>query len=247
MSELAARMPPRLPEGQADRPRSQDCRVSSAPVRDMRLPSVVVSVLVGGTILYVARAVLMPRALAVLLTFLTFLLAPIVGFLERRRRGRVLPVLVVVVLMFVVLGGITWALARQFVSLSGEIPRYRENLKQKVADVRGAGTGGALQQVQSAAKDATEELQKEAPAPTPGDKPLPVPVPVDNTQRSEQPRRVRRTLGLRARTIESRRALGSETGWKQAGSRASYRRACWRTGSEVRRAGVGPDSGIDST
>ena len=74
MSELAARMPPRLPEGQADRPRSQDCRVSSAPVRDMRLPSVVVSVLVGGTILYVARAVLMPRALAVLLTFLTFLL-----------------------------------------------------------------------------------------------------------------------------------------------------------------------------
>ena len=67
------------------------------------------------------------------------------------------------------------------------------------------------------------------------------------TQRSEQPRGVRRTLGLRARTIESRRALGAETGWKQAGSRASYRRACWRTGSEVRRAGVGPDSDIDST
>ena len=128
MGELATRTPPCLPEGQAARPRSQDCRVSSAPVRDMRLPSVLVSVLVGGTILYVARAALMPRALAVLLTFL---LGPIVGFLERRRLGRVLPVLVVVVLMFVVLGGITWALARQFVSLSGEIPRYRENLKQK--------------------------------------------------------------------------------------------------------------------
>ena len=121
--------------------------------------------------------------------------------------------------MFVVLGGITWALARQFVSLRGEISRYRENLKQKVADVRGAGTGGALQQVQSAAKDVTEELQ-EAPAPTPGDKPWPLPVPVDKTRRSEQPRRVRRPLGLRARTIESRRALGSETGW-EAGRVAS--------------------------
>jgi hypothetical protein len=44
--------------------------------------------------------------------------------------------------------------------------------------VRGAGTGGALQQVQSAAKEVTEELKKESPATTPGDKPLPVPVPV---------------------------------------------------------------------
>ena len=101
MSELIARPPPRLPEGQADRPRSQDRRVSSAPVRNQRLPIIVVSVLVGGTILYVAQAVLMPMALAVLLTFL---LAPIVGFLERRRLGRVLPVLVVVVVMFVTAG-----------------------------------------------------------------------------------------------------------------------------------------------
>ena len=144
-------------------------------MRTLRVPIILVSVLVGGTILYVAQAVLMPMALAVLLTFL---LAPIVGFLERRRLGRVLPVLVVVVLMFVVLGGITWAIAVQFVSLSGEIPRYRDNLKQKIADVRGAGTGGTLEQVQSAAKEVSEELKKEAPAATPGDKPLPVPVPV---------------------------------------------------------------------
>jgi predicted PurR-regulated permease PerM len=89
------------------------------PCANMRPPSVVVRVLVGGTILYVARAVRMPMTLAVLLTFL---LAPIVGFLERRRLGRVLPVLVVVVLMFGVLGGITWALARQFVSSAARFP-----------------------------------------------------------------------------------------------------------------------------
>lgn len=175
MSQVAARTPSRLPEGQADRPRNQHRHVGSAPMRNLRLPIILVSLLVGGTILYVAQAVLMPMALAVLLTFL---LAPIVGFLERRRLGRVLPVLVVVLLMFVVLGGITWAIALQFVSLSSEVPRYRDNLKQKIADVRGAGKGGTLEQVQSAAKEVTEELQKEAPAATPADKPMPAPMPV---------------------------------------------------------------------
>jgi predicted PurR-regulated permease PerM len=53
-------------------------------MRNLRLPIVLVSVLVGGTILYMARAVLMPMALAVRLTFL---LAPIVGFLERAGSG----------------------------------------------------------------------------------------------------------------------------------------------------------------
>jgi hypothetical protein len=87
-------------------------------------------------------------------------------------------VLTVVVLMFVLLGAIVWIIVLQFVSLSGETPRYRDNLKHKIADVRGAGQGSALEQVQSAAKEVKEELQKEAPSPTSGDKPLPVPVPV---------------------------------------------------------------------
>jgi predicted PurR-regulated permease PerM len=175
MNERAVRTRTPPPEGHSDRPRRQDRRISSAPLRPLRVLIILVSLLVGGVILYVAQAVLMPLALAVLLTFL---LAPVVGFLERRRLGRVVPVLAVVVLMFVVLGGITWAMVLQFVSLSGELPRYRDNLKQKIADVRGAGKGGVLEQVQSAAKDVTEELQKDAPAATPGDKPLPVPMPV---------------------------------------------------------------------
>jgi predicted PurR-regulated permease PerM len=160
---------------QAEDPLSEDRRVSRAPPRHLGLLIILVSLLVGGAILYVAQAVLMPMVLAVLLTFL---LAPVVGLLERRRLGRVVPVLVVVVLMFVVLGAITWAIALQFVSLSSEVPRYRDNLKHKIADIRGAGQGGVLEQVQSAAKEVTEELQKEAPAATPGDKATPVPVPV---------------------------------------------------------------------
>jgi Flp pilus assembly protein TadB len=84
LNERAARTRPPPPEGHTDRPRSQDRRVSSAPLRPLRLLIILVSLLVGGVILYVAQAVLMPMALAVLLTFV---LAPVVGFLERRRLG----------------------------------------------------------------------------------------------------------------------------------------------------------------
>jgi hypothetical protein len=45
----------------------------------------------------------------------------------------------------------------------------------------------------------------------------------------------------------ARDSFNAKRPMKQAGSRASYRRAYWRTSSDVRSAGVGPDSGIDST
>jgi hypothetical protein len=82
------------------------------------------------------------------------------------------PVLAVVVLMVVVLSGITWAIAL-FVSISGEVPRYRDNPKRKIAAVREAGKGGVLEQVHTAAKEVTEELPEKAPAATPDDKSLP--------------------------------------------------------------------------
>src|SRR4030095_14341828 len=55
--------------------------------------------------LYWLQAVLIPMALAVLLTFL---LSPVVGILQRRRLGRVPAVLVTVLLAFSILGGIGW-------------------------------------------------------------------------------------------------------------------------------------------
>ncbi len=72
------------PEGHSDRPRGEDRRLSSVPLRPLRVLIILVSLLVGGVILYVAQAVLMPLALAVLLTFL---LAPVVDFL-----GTVVPI-----------------------------------------------------------------------------------------------------------------------------------------------------------
>ena len=125
--------------------------------------------------LYLARGVLIPVALAGLLTFL---LSPVVGALERAglwriRGGRVCAVILVVVLVFSVLGGTAWVVAQQVLTLGSELPHYRSNLRQKIAYIRGAGEHSTLAEVQSAAKEVMGELQRNETAK--GEKkPLPV-------------------------------------------------------------------------
>src|SRR5687768_15727368 len=107
--------------------------------------------------LYWAQAVLIPVALAMLLTFL---LSPVVGTLERIALGRLPSVILVVVLTFSLLGGIGWIVTLQFASLANELPNYTVNIRQKIADVRGAGRGGALEKVQQTVEDVKTEMQK---------------------------------------------------------------------------------------
>ena len=107
--------------------------------------------------LYWAQAVLIPVALAILLTFL---LSPVAGALERIALGRLPSVILIVVVTFSLLGGIGWIVALQFESLANELPTYRKNIRQKIADIRDAGKGGALEKVQKTADDVKEEFQK---------------------------------------------------------------------------------------
>jgi predicted PurR-regulated permease PerM len=120
--------------------------------------------------LYLGRGFLVPLAVAGLLTFL---LNPIVRVFERRL-PRAAAVILVVILTFSVLGALTWALALQAASLGEDIPTYRDNLKRKIADVRGVSRGGVLEKVQSATKELVEELQKEDKPIKPAEKPVPV-------------------------------------------------------------------------
>jgi predicted PurR-regulated permease PerM len=101
-----------------------------------------------------AQAVLVPIALAVLLTFV---LAPPVTWLERWV-GRVPAVLVAVTLVFVVFGLAGWGLARQMTHLADDLPRYRVNILAKIADVRGAGEGGAVEKLQETIDDIKTDL-----------------------------------------------------------------------------------------
>jgi predicted PurR-regulated permease PerM len=126
--------------------------------------------------LYWGRAVLMPIALAALLTFL---LSPVVGALERARLarfrfGRVVAVILVVLLAFSLLSAVGWVLTHQIIALGHELPQYRGNLKAKIADLRGVGKGGLLEKVQSTTEEVLSDLQKVQTPTPPTDKPVPV-------------------------------------------------------------------------
>jgi len=107
--------------------------------------------------LYWLQAVLIPLALAVLLTFL---LSPMVGALQRRGLGRVPAVLVTVVLALSVLGGIGWTLTRQLVTFADELPQYSVNIHHRIADLRGVSKGGSVEKVQKTVEDVVGEIQK---------------------------------------------------------------------------------------
>jgi predicted PurR-regulated permease PerM len=120
--------------------------------------------------LYFSREFLVPVAVAGLLTFV---LSPIVRFLERAL-PRAAAVVLVVVLAFAILGAFAWALALQAADLSSEIPTYRDHLKHKIAEIRGASRGSVIEKVQTATKEVVDELQKEDKPAKPADKPVPV-------------------------------------------------------------------------
>jgi predicted PurR-regulated permease PerM len=126
--------------------------------------------LLTGAALYLARPLLISIALAILLSFLVH---PIVTVLSRAL-GRVTSVMLVVALLFSVLGGIAWGLTLQFGSLSEGIPRYRDNLIEKITAGRNLVRGGILERAQTAVSEVKHELEKEAPAPKPQETPTPV-------------------------------------------------------------------------
>jgi len=116
------------------------------------------------TVLYSAHALFVPFALAILLTFV---LATPVTALERWI-GRVPAVLAVVTLVFTVLGLAGWGVARQMEYLAADLPTYRSNIRAKIADVRGAGKGNAVEKLQNTLEGIRTDLgTSEAPSRAP--------------------------------------------------------------------------------
>lgn len=122
-------------------------------------------------VLYWAQAVLVPIALALLISFV---LAPPVTSLEKWV-GRTASVVVVVTLVFVMLGLAAWGLERQLTNLANDLPSYRVNIQKKVTDIRGAGKGGAVEKIQATIDDIKTDLGKTEGAPKQS---APVPVTV---------------------------------------------------------------------
>jgi predicted PurR-regulated permease PerM len=86
--------------------------------------------------LYLAQAVLIPIALAILLTFV---LGPATTALQRAGLGRATSVALVMVFVVCLLGAVGWIVAGQITTLAAELPKYRHNIIQKVRDLRSMG------------------------------------------------------------------------------------------------------------
>src|SRR5262245_2338475 len=108
--------------------------------------------------LYWGQKILIPFVLAVLLTFV---LSPLVSWLERQGLKRVPAVLSVVCLAFLILGAAGWAVATQVTSLINDLPHYKESAREKIGELRGAGRRSLLTRV----SDFIEEVEKASQPP----------------------------------------------------------------------------------
>ncbi len=108
------------------------------------------------TILSHGQAVLVPMALAVMLTFI---LTPVVKALERRRLPRIVAVAVVIVCTLGVVGGFGYALSRQFNDLTAQFPHYSATIKQKFATLR-ASRKGWVADMQKTVDGVSHELDR---------------------------------------------------------------------------------------
>jgi len=119
--------------------------------------------LIAAAILYLAREVLIPLALAILLSFL---LAPVVRRLEHWRLGRVFSTLIAVTIAVAAIAAIGAVATNQALSLAAKLPEYRANISKKIRAVREPSDGNL-----GKAAEAIKELESEA---APGAAPIAV-------------------------------------------------------------------------
>ncbi len=146
--------------------------------------------------LYLAREVLIPITLAILLSFV---LAPVVDTLRRVRIPNVPAVILAVLIGLGIILSIGGVIGVQIASLATEVPRYTTTIEGKIGAVRGATLGrlsGMMQKLDhqmggtapgaSTPTPATNESQPGPNAPTPRSK-GPQVVPVEIQQPPAQP------------------------------------------------------------
>ncbi len=108
--------------------------------------------------LYLARDILMPFALAVLLSFM---LAPLVRRLQRWYVPRGLAVISVVIFAFGVIFILGSVMVSQVNQLASDLPRYQSTLREKIQSLRiAAGTTGTLERASEVLQNLNDELKR---------------------------------------------------------------------------------------
>ena len=118
-----------------------------------RLWFVVIAVVVIA-ILYLAKVLFLPLAFAILFAFL---LAPLVGWLERLRLPRALAAVLVIMAFAAILGTAAWMLFTQLVAITNDLPTYRENITQKMQAIH-SPSNSAFSRARREVERLSEEL-----------------------------------------------------------------------------------------
>src|SRR3954452_22403329 len=111
-------------------------------------------------VLFFGKPVLVPLALAFLLTFI---LTPIVLAIQSRGLPRVPAVLLVVTFAFALLGFLGWGVGVQVRHLAQEIPAHTNEIKQKIAGLRGDGDG-VLSRLMQMVDELSADVTQKAPS-----------------------------------------------------------------------------------
>ncbi len=162
-------------------PAAKTTTVTAVPPREqythITVPPVITIVGVT-TILFLGRDVLLPLAIAVLLTFA---LAPIVAALRRRAVPKTLAIIATVAMAFSAIALLAFMLAVQVNTLAQNIPTYQYNIIEKIRSLKELGAGGGIvERISGVVERVGAELRRSTPAPSavPAENP-PKPLPVE--------------------------------------------------------------------
>jgi predicted PurR-regulated permease PerM len=148
------------------RPLSRQPFKAHTPEELMALLSAVATAILAVIIismLYFGRDIFVPVALAILLSFV---LAPLVGLLQRIHVLRALAVVSVVIFAFSLIFAIGSLFATQLTQLAGDLPRYQSTISEKIQSFRDTRAGrGTLERASDMLKDLSKELDKPKDSP----------------------------------------------------------------------------------
>lgn len=139
--------------------------------------------------LYFAKQILVPLAIAILLTFV---LAPPVRLLRNLGLGRIPAVTAVVLAAFLVIFGISSLLGQQVADLAKQLPQYQYVIQSKIQSLTAVTSGGVLERLSGLLDRLNRQLSTapaQAPNPEsqPGNSPTPAPIPVEIHQPPSSP------------------------------------------------------------
>lgn len=140
-------------------------RIAAAetPPQMLASPLIVTAIIVAG--LYFARDVLIPIAIAILLSFV---LGPLVNLLRKLRLGRFFAVATSVLLTLGIAAALATLIGVQLADLADDVPRYRSTIERKVESLKDSPAGRMTDYVANIGRsmresDRQEEKPKDAP------------------------------------------------------------------------------------